>query len=127
MGGENYYRLLKGFLLLKEELLRLQEGIFFKEGDSVHVYKDQLDMLADLRGIVASYSNESLTFSCNFQESSLGLFSDFDHFIDDARNINETYMYCATSCSKLKTVVVLTVMEIGHCICYSFFISMLFL
>ena len=48
---------LKGFQLLKEALLRLQCDAFFKEHDNVHLY-----MLADLRGMVASSSNESLAF-----------------------------------------------------------------
>ena len=80
---------LQGFQLLKEALLPLQCDVFFKEDDNVHLY-----MLADLRGMVASSSNESLAFSRNFQENSL--FSEFDHFIDDARNINETFTYWDT-------------------------------
>ena len=81
LGGKNYCKPLKGLQLLKRALSQLQWDVFYK------------DMLADLRGMVASSSNKSVAFSCNFEENSLCLFNDFNHFIDDARNSNETFKY----------------------------------
>ena len=60
------------------------------------MHKDQLDMLTDLKGMVAWYSNEGVAFSRNFEENSIGRFSDFDHCIDVAKNSNETFKYWGT-------------------------------
>ncbi|KAJ8039008.1 hypothetical protein HOLleu_16589 [Holothuria leucospilota] len=53
-------------------------------------------MLVDLKGEVASSSNESAAIFQKFEEKSLGLFSNFDQFIDDARSSNETFKYWDT-------------------------------
>lgn len=96
LGGKNYSRSLKGLQLLKEALLRLQWEAFFKEGDNVQEHKEQLDMLVDLKGKVASSSNESAALFRNFEEKTPGLFSNFDQFIDHARSTNETFKYWDT-------------------------------
>ena len=96
LGGKNYSRSLKGLQLLKEALLRLQWEAFFKEGDNVQVHKEHLDVLVDLKRKIASFSNESFAIFQTFKENSLGLFRNFDHFMDDAKNSNETFKYWDT-------------------------------
>ena len=58
--------------------------------------KEQLDMLADQRGMVTSSSNKNVSFSHNFEENRISHFRDFVNFIDDARNSNETFKYWDT-------------------------------
>ena len=79
-------------------MLRLQWEVFFKEGDNVQVHKECLDVLVDLKGKIASSSNESLALFQTFEESSLclELFRNFDHFTDDANSSNETFKYWDT-------------------------------
>ena len=98
LGGKNYSRSLKGLQLLKEALLRLQCEAFFKEGDNVQVHKEHLDVLVDLKGKIASSSNESFAIFRTFEgkKNSHDLFRNFDHFIDNAKNSNETFKYWDT-------------------------------
>ena len=84
---------MKGLQLLKEALLRLQWEKFLKGGGNVQVHKEHLDVLVDLRAKIASSSNESLALFQTFEENILGLFRNFDHFIDDTNSRNETFKY----------------------------------
>ena len=77
-------------------MLRLQWETFFKEGDNVQVHKEHLDVSVDLKGKIASSSNESLALFWTYEENSLGLFRNFDHFIDDVNSSNETFKYWDT-------------------------------
>ena len=60
------------------------------------MHKEHLDVLVDLKGKTASSSNESLALFLTFEETTLGLFKNFDHFIDDANSNNETFKYWDT-------------------------------
>ena len=93
LGSINYSRSLKGLQLLKEALLRLQWEAFFKEGDNVQVHKEHLDVLVDLKGKIASSSSESFAIFRTFEENSHDLFRNFNHFIDNVKNSNETFKY----------------------------------
>ena len=69
---------------------------FFKEGDNVQVYKEQLAMLEDLKSKIATSSTERAEAFQVFEEKSSGLFSSFEQFIDRASSTNETFRYWAT-------------------------------
>ena len=95
---------------------------FFRRGNNAQEHKEQLDMLMDLKGKIASSSNQSETIFHNFEEMSPGLFSSFDKSIGQARSNyimkhSSIETHSSVSFNKLKTLFVLTVMEIGHRIC----------
>jgi hypothetical protein len=87
-------------------------------GDNPQGHKKQLDMLVDLKGKIASSSNQSETISHNFDEMSPGLLSSFEKSIGQAWSDNETFKYWDTFICLIQQVK--NVMEIGHCICRHF-------
>ena len=60
------------------------------------MHKENLDVLVDLKGKIALSSNESFAIFRTFEENSHDLFRNFDHFIDNAKNSNETFKYWDT-------------------------------
>ena len=60
------------------------------------MHKEHLDVLVDLKGKIVSSSNESFAIFQTFEENSHDLFRNFDHFIDNAKNSNETFKYWDT-------------------------------
>ena len=68
-GWLNYCRSLKELQLMKEVFLQLQFDVFSKEYNNVQVHKEHIDMLAELRGMVDSSSNQSVSFSASSGKS----------------------------------------------------------
>ena len=97
LAGKNYARALMGLQLLKEALLRLQWDEFFREEDNLQLYKEQLDLLVDLKEKVSSSSKESAAIFHNFEGKSHDLISNFDQFVDRARSSSETFKYWDTA------------------------------
>jgi hypothetical protein len=92
----------------------------FQGSDNTQDHKEQL---VDLKGKSASSCNESATIFHNFIEMSPGLSSIFGKFIGRASSNNEIFKYwdnSSASFNMLKTLFVLTVMDIRHCICRKF-------
>jgi hypothetical protein len=69
---------------------------FWGEATKHRSTNEQLDMLVDLKGKIASSSYQSETIFHNFEELSLGLFSSFDKSIGQSRSDNETFKYWDT-------------------------------
>jgi hypothetical protein len=60
-----------------EEFINFLWKAFFGEGDNTQEHKEQLNMSVNLKGTIASSSNENATIFHNFEEKRLDLFSIF--------------------------------------------------
>ena len=94
LSGKNYVRSLKGLQLLKESFARLQWVAFFKEGDNIDKYQEQLKNIAHLRcKISQKLREESLMQLKEFETKSEGLIHDFDDFVSENSEESETFRY----------------------------------
>ena len=92
----------------------------FEEGGNVQVHKEYLDVLVDLKGKIASSSNESLSLSRPLWKTALASSETLTISLMIqivAMKPSNIGTHSSTSYSKLKTLFMLTEMEIGHCIC----------
>ena len=93
MNGKNYSRSLKGMQLLKEALVRLQFETFFVQEGHIHMYREQLDALSNLKSKFADSSCKNIEDFGDIGNVCDGMLSDFDHFVCDASKKNETFKF----------------------------------
>ena len=94
---KNYIRSLKGLQMLKEACSSLQWAEFLKQQDIKNKYRQELEIIMELKDNVAHKSSTaSLTLVKQFQDTSAKLTKAFDEFAQTNRSCSETFLYWDT-------------------------------